>query len=107
MTSEPEAMREFLHDKLQLPHTDVGEGWLTFDLPEAHLGVHPTEDWGGAPSGTHDLPFYCDDIHADRGYGLVTHVTMPGGVRVPLYEPRYLKKAEPRKKAAPKRKKNR
>jgi hypothetical protein len=27
-SSEPEAMRAFLRDKVQLPHTDVGEGWL-------------------------------------------------------------------------------
>ncbi len=34
-SSEPEALREFLRDKFQLPHTDVGEGWLIFDLSEA------------------------------------------------------------------------
>jgi hypothetical protein len=30
----------------------------------------------------------------DHGYGLVTHLTMPGGVRVQLYEPKYQKKRE-------------
>lgn len=39
-TSEPEAMRAFLRDKMQLPWTDVGEGWLIFDLPQADVGVH-------------------------------------------------------------------
>jgi len=107
-SSEPEAMRAFLRDKLKLPHTDVGEGWLVFDLPEADLGVHPTDPSGKPPSGTHDLSFYCDDIQgtvkdlrsrgvtfdmdiADHGYGFVTYFTMPGGVKVQLYEPKYTK----------------
>ena len=27
----------------------------------------------------------------DHGYGLVTHFSAPGGIRVQLYEPRYRK----------------
>ena len=42
-SSEPEALRAFLRDKLGLAsYTDVGEGWLIFDLPEADMGVHPS-----------------------------------------------------------------
>jgi len=117
-SSEPEALRAFLRDKLQLPHSDVGDGWLIFDLPEADLGVHPLDESGKPPSGTHDLSFYCDDIQgtvagmkargvqfreeiADHGYGFVTHFTMPGGVVVQLYEPKYAKKTSA-PKAAPK-----
>lgn len=109
-SSEPEALRAFLRDKLQLPHIDVGEGWLVFDLPEADLGVHPLDESGQPPSGTHDVSFYCDDIQGtvaglkargveftqeieDHGYGFVTYLTMPGGVRVQLYEPKYTKRA--------------
>ena len=116
-SSEPEAMRAFLRDKLRLPHTDVGEGWLVFDLPEADLGVHPTDASGKPPSGTHDLSFYCDDIQgtvkdlrsrgvtfdmevADHGYGFVTYFTMPGGVKVQLYEPKYTKGASRPKPAS-------
>jgi hypothetical protein len=116
-SSEPEALRAFLRDKLQLPHTDVGEGWLIFDLPEADLGVHPLDESGKPPSGTHDLSFYCDDIKGtvailkmrgvefereieDHGYGLVTYITMPGGVRVQLYEPKYTKRAASSKQAS-------
>ncbi|HKE16296.1 MAG TPA: VOC family protein [Kofleriaceae bacterium] len=106
-SSEVDAMRAFLRDVLRLPFTDVGQGWLIFDLPEADIGVHPVDD--EASSGKHDLSFYCDDIAGtvadlrargatfdgdieDHGYGLVTYFTMPGNVRVQLYEPRYEKK---------------
>lgn len=109
-SSQAEAMREFLRDKVGLPYTDVGQGWLIFDLPEADLGVHPIDDSGQPPSGTADLSFYCDDIEstvadlrsrgvefdgdvADHGYGLVTYFRMPGDVRVQLYQPRYQKRA--------------
>lgn len=136
-STEAEAMRAFIKDKLQLEFTDVGQGWLIFDVPEGDVGVHPTED--EAMSGKHDVSFYCDDIHGtvagmkergvefegaveDHGYGLVTHFTMPGKVRVQLFEPRYktfakpaaakkkkkpAPKAKPKKKAKPAKKKKR
>ncbi len=105
-SSDPEATRAFLRDKLQLPYTDTGDGWLIFGLPEGDLGVHPLDEEGEPPAGTHDVSFYCDDVHGtvaelrgrgvafdqeveDRGFGLVTYLTMPGGVRVLLYEPKY------------------
>src|SRR6187402_549066 len=46
-SSQAEALRVFLRDKLGLNGTDVGGGWLIFDAPEADLGVHPLE--GGEP----------------------------------------------------------
>ncbi len=108
-SSEPEALRAFLRDKLRLPYTDVGEGWLIFDMPEADMGCHPA-DADHAPSGTHQISFYCDNVEQtvrelkergvefagpveDHGYGLVTHFKMPGGVTVQLYQPRYTKKS--------------
>ena len=42
-SSQPEALRAFLRDKLGFPPTDVGEGWLIFDLPEADMGCHPAD----------------------------------------------------------------
>jgi catechol 2,3-dioxygenase-like lactoylglutathione lyase family enzyme len=52
-TSEPEALRAFFRDKLGFPCSDVGEGWLIFDLPEADLGCHPVEkETTSVPSGT-------------------------------------------------------
>ena len=98
-SSQPEALRAFLRDKLGFPATDVGGGWLIFDLPEADLGCHPADPDDGAPSGTPDVSFYCDDIEktvaelkargveftapvADHGYGLVTHFQAPGGFTI-------------------------
>lgn len=106
-STEAEALRAFLRDKLGLPGTDVGDGWLIFDAPEADLGVHPTD--GKSPaSGTGDISFYCDDIAQtvselrargveftqnveDHGYGLVTFFKVPGDFKVQLYQPKYTK----------------
>jgi catechol 2,3-dioxygenase-like lactoylglutathione lyase family enzyme len=106
-SSEAVALRTFIKEKLGLPATDVGEGWLIFDVPEADLGVHPTES-NDPPSGTAEISFYCDDINEtvsglkakgveftqdveDHGYGLVTYFRVPGAFNVQLYQPRYKK----------------
>jgi catechol 2,3-dioxygenase-like lactoylglutathione lyase family enzyme len=107
-TSQADELRAFLRDKLDLHATDVGEGWLIFDLPEAEMGCHPADPEKGANSGTHDISFYCDDVEktvaelkakgvefndgvADMGYGLVTRFRVPGDFTVQLFQPRYVK----------------
>ncbi len=109
-SSEPESLRAFLRDKLGFPYTDVGEGWLIFDLPEADMGCHPADESGehGQPSGTHNISFYCDDVEKtkeelqargvaftggieDVGYGLATYFSMPGDLVVQLYQPHFTK----------------
>jgi catechol 2,3-dioxygenase-like lactoylglutathione lyase family enzyme len=109
-SSEARELRAFLRDKLGFPYSDVGDGWLIFDLPEADMGCHPTDVADGAPSGTHAISFYCDDIGQtvtelrqrgveftdevkDVGYGLATHFRVPGGFELELYEPRYRKES--------------
>jgi hypothetical protein len=106
-SSQPADLRAFLRDKLGLKATDVGDGWLILEAPEADLGVHPVEG-KEPPSGTADISFYCDDIAAtkrelesrgvvftqevqDHGYGLVTFFDVPGGFSIQLYQPRYKK----------------
>ena len=106
-SSQANELREFLRDKLGFNGTDVGEGWLIFNAPEADIGVHPT-DGEDVESGTADISFYCDDINTtveelrakgveftqpveDHGYGLVTHFKVPGGFAVQLYQPKYKK----------------
>jgi catechol 2,3-dioxygenase-like lactoylglutathione lyase family enzyme len=106
-SSDAEGLRAFFRDKLGFPFSDVGEGWLIFDPPEADLGCHPVGP-GEAPSGTANISFYCDDVEktvaelkakgvvftapiTDRGYGLVTFFKAPGDFEVQLYQPRYAK----------------
>jgi len=107
-SSDAAGLRAFLRDKLDLKATDVGDGWLIFDLPEADMGCHPSDESGkeGAPSGTCDISFYCDNIEQtvkeltakgvkfkgaveDHGYGLVTHFYAPGDFYIQLYQPKY------------------
>ena len=107
-TSKAAELRAFLRDVLGFRSTDVGEGWLIFDLPDADMGCHPTDEKEGPPSGTQNISFYCDDIHktvadlkargvvftdevTDVGYGLATHFLVPGDFAVQLYQPRYRK----------------
>lgn len=42
-SSQADELRNFLRDKLKLPHTDVGGGWLIFDVPSGDVGIHPTD----------------------------------------------------------------
>lgn len=105
-SAEAEALRVFLRDKLGLPARDVGGGWLINDFSAADMGCHPTDHEGSPPTGTHQVSFTCDDIEAtvaelrgrgvaftdeitDQGYGLCIHFTMPGDVKVELYQPKY------------------
>ena len=106
-SSNASGLRKFLRDKLGLKATDVGDGWLIFDLPEADMGCHPT-DKGEPPSGTADISFYCSNIEQtvkklkakgvkfkgkieDHGYGLVTYFKVPGNFYIQLYQPLYKK----------------
>jgi len=95
-----EELRAFIRDKLGFAYTDVGGGWLIFDLPQAELGCHPDT------KTSHGISFYCDDINktvqelkakgveftsevTDQGYGLVTTFKAPGDMTLSLYEPKY------------------
>ncbi len=97
-----EELRAFMRDKLGFPFTDVHDGWLIFDLPEADLGCHPSD------KVFHEVSFYCDDIHQtvaqlkergveftsdvrDMEWGWVTTFRMPGDAEVMLYQPKYVK----------------
>lgn len=94
------ADRAFFRDVLGLPHVDAGEGWLIFGLPPAEVAVHPSEE-----NDVHELYLMCDDVTAfvdamekrglicrpvmNRGWGLLTEVTLPGGGRLGVYQPRH------------------
>ena len=99
-STNPDADRAFLRDVLGLPHVDVGDGWLIFGLPPAEVAVHPADK-----NGVHEFYLMCDDIEAfvaemkerdvacgpvqDRGWGLLSELSLPGGGKLGVYEPRH------------------
>jgi catechol 2,3-dioxygenase-like lactoylglutathione lyase family enzyme len=107
-SSDAAATRAFLRDVLKFPANDVGGGWLIFDMPEADMGVHPSDERDSAKAGSPNISFYCDDVKKtvvelkergveftagieNQGYGLVTFFKMPGDIVVQLYQPLYKK----------------
>ncbi len=99
-SKDAEADRALLRDVFKFKHVDVGDGWLIFALPPAEVAVHPSKD-----NDRHELYLMADDIEAfvaemkkrhipcasveNQGWGLLTHVTLPGGGRLGVYEPRH------------------
>lgn len=99
-STDAEADRTFLCDVLELPSIDSGGGWLIFALPPAEVAVHPAER-----NDVHELYFMCDDVEAfvagmrsrdvacdpveDLSWGRLTHLALPGGGKLGVYEPRH------------------
>jgi hypothetical protein len=99
-STDAEADRTFLRDVLKLTNVDVGHGWLIFGLPPAEVAVHPSEK-----NDVHEFYLMCDDVDAfiteltkhqiacdpvlDQGYGLFTQLTLPGGGKLGVYQPRH------------------
>ena len=97
---DPEADRAFFKNVLSLPSVDVGGGWLIFGLPPSELAIHPSEE-----NGRHEFYLMCDNIMAlvaemeehgieceepkDQGWGILTEVTLPGGGKLGVYQPRH------------------
>jgi hypothetical protein len=98
-SGDADATRATLAKVLGTRSVDAGGGWLIFALPPAELAVHPAEAGGRA-----ELYLLCDDVAAtvtalqaegveiarpisDQGWGLLTAITLPGGVELGLYQP--------------------
>lgn len=103
-STDPEADRAFFRDVLNLPSVDVGDGWLIFGLPPAEVAVHPS-----AKNDVHEFYLMCDDVNTfvadmtqrgvtcgslqDQGWGVLTHVVLPGGGKLGVYQPRHARPA--------------
>ncbi len=99
-STDPAADRAFLRDVLKLANVDVGDGWLIFGLPPSEVAVHPSD-----ANDVHEFFLICDDVHRfveemqthkvscqpvqDKGWGLLTHLELPGGGKLGVYEPRH------------------
>src|SRR5262245_35443069 len=99
-STNAEADRAFLRDVLKLPNVDVGDGWLIFGLPPAEVAVHPHDK-----NDVHEFYLMCGDVAAftaamakhniacapvrNQGWGLLTQISLPGGGKLGVYQPRH------------------
>ena len=99
-SKDAEADRAFFKDVLGLHHVDAGHGWLIFALPPAEVACHPAEE-----NGQHELYLMCGDLEqtmselAAKGiecgdvqeppWGVLTTITLPGGGKLGLYQPKH------------------
>jgi hypothetical protein len=111
---KPDEDRVFLRDILKLPNVDVGHGWLIFGLPPAEVAVHPS-----GKNNVHEFYLMCDNIESfiasmqkanikctaaqDQGYGIFTQITMPGGGKLGVYQPRHARPKSVKSKTARKK----
>jgi hypothetical protein len=110
-SKDAEADKAFFRDILKFPNVDVGHGWLIFGLPPSELAVHPSSD-----NDHHEIYLMCDDIKAfiqqmgkqkiacseiqNQGWGQLVQLTLPGGGKLGVYQPRHARPKAMKIKAA-------
>lgn len=104
-TKDAEADRAFFRDVMKFPAVDAGHGWLIFALPASETAFHPDDS-----NGRHELYFMCDDVNAtlmefkakgiqvsnthDERWGVLAHITLPGGGQIGVYQPKHPRAAK-------------
>ena len=99
-SKDAEADRAFFRDVLKYESADAGYGWLIFALPPAEVAVHPSET-----NDVHELYLMCDDVQAfiaemqkkkvkcapieEQRWGSITRLTLPGGGKLGVYQPKH------------------
>ena len=99
-SKDADADKAFFKDVLKFASVDVGRGWLIFGLPPSEVAVHPSEG-----NEHHEMYLMCDDIQEfvqqmqkqkikcskveDQGWGLLVQLTLPGGGKLGVYQPRH------------------
>ena len=105
----------FLTDVLKLPSINAGHGYMIYGIPPAEVSIHGSEQ-----NDVHKLYLMCDDIAAFTGdmtghhipfstpvresWGTVTEITLPGGGKLGVYQPRHARPEQPGAKAAARKK---
>jgi hypothetical protein len=105
-SNDAEADRVFFRDVLNFPAVDAGHGWLIFALPPAEAAFHEASG-----NDKHELYFMCDDIAASlkelkaknvgvsevkqERWGNLAHLTLPGGGKIGIYEPKHISPLKP------------
>jgi hypothetical protein len=78
----------------------VGDGWLIFGLPPSEVAIHASDH-----NNVHEFYLMCDDIQelidemqnhhitcdevSEADWGLLSHLTLPGGGKLGVYQPRH------------------
>jgi hypothetical protein len=99
---DAEADRAFFRDVLKFSHVDAGGGWLIFGLPSSEVAFHP-----GDAERSHEFYLMCEDVRAfvqamqsralacapvrEERWGLLTELTLPGGGKLGVYQPRHVR----------------
>jgi hypothetical protein len=99
-SKDAEADKAFLRNVLKFGSVDVGHGWLIFKLPPAEVAVHPSDE-----NDLHEFYLMTDDLDLEmtqlkkagvacepvstQGWGRMTRITLPGGGKLGLYQPRH------------------
>ncbi len=99
-SKDADADRAFFRDALGFSSIDAGGGWLIFAAPPAEIALHPAE-----LNDRQELFLMCDNVDAqiaelahkgvacapisDEGWGRLTTISLPGGGKLGLYEPRH------------------
>jgi len=118
---DDKADQTFLKDIMKFSSVDAGEGFLIYGLPPAELAVHASDR-----NDMHEIFLMCDDIEAfaadmekrgvactepaNRGWGTMAQITLPGGGKLGVYQPHHKRPkaasaaAKKAKKKAPARK---
>ena len=117
-SKNPKADLEFVR-RLSLPSVSMGDGFVIHGLPPSEVAIH-----GSEKNDVHEFYLMCDDVEdtvaeftsaglacspvQQRGWGALTTVTLPGGGKLGVYEPKHPRPKQHRpvkaKKAAAKKK---
>jgi hypothetical protein len=100
----PTADRAFFGGVLNLPSVDAGGGFMIFGVPPAEVAIHDSER-----NDIHQLYLMCADANrfiremerigiacttpAEQRWGKAFEITLPGGGRLGVYEPRHARPA--------------
>ena len=99
-SKDPAADRALFRDVLKFSYVDAHDGWLLFKLPPSEVAVHPSDE-----NDLHELYLMTDDLDLEmtqlkkagvaceepsiQGWGRLTRITLPGGGKLGLYQPRH------------------
>jgi hypothetical protein len=105
------ADRAFLSDVLKFVSVDAGGGFMIYGVSPAEMSIH-----GSDRNDLHQLYLMCEDMEdfvaemtkraiaftppSSQGWGTATEITLPGGGKLGVYQPRHKRPRHPAAKRA-------